>query len=301
MTNEQKVLKFTGRIVAGAYYNFQEIRKGTMNRVRDIIRKKAEGIDFDEVEEKIKEKKYDAKYADATLMKTLRETKKLFSSKEYAYLMKTLETANKTQALEKQYEKLMLTYIREEKVYEEFLKHIRGIGAVLSANLIKEFGYCEKYEHVSSLWKHCGLHVVNGVAPKKKKGEIIEYNPRLRTMMWKIGDQFIKQKSPFYRDIYDQTKKKQLARKYKMGELKEKFNGYKKEDIHLSKGHAHARAMRKSEKIFLEHYWVCSRELIGLETGKPYVVEHLGHEDYVSYKEALAINKGEDYVKSRQN
>ena len=76
--NENESIKHTGRIVAGAYYDFQAIRLSTKNRVRDIIRKKAEDIPFDAVEEKKEKKTYDKAYADKHLMATLKKIKKKF-------------------------------------------------------------------------------------------------------------------------------------------------------------------------------------------------------------------------------
>jgi len=105
-----------------------------------------------------------------------------------------------------------------------FLENIKGISVILSANLIKEFGYCENAPYISSLWKYCGMHVNNGQAPVRKRGEKLEFNAKLRTMVWKISDSFVKQRTPFYRDIYDKEKKKQV----KM--LDEFVEGLSKED-----------------------------------------------------------------------
>jgi len=48
-----------------------------------------------------------------------------------------------------------------------------------------------------------------------------------------------------------------------------------------SKGHAENRAMRKSVKIFLSHYWVIGRQLKGLDTKPPYVHAKLKHDNYI--------------------
>lgn len=292
MTANGDVIKHTGRIVAGAYYDFQDIRKGTMNRVRDIIRKKAEGIPFDAVEDKKEENNYDSNYTDDKLLARLEEIRDKLTDKEYQYMRDVLEAAVQTHKMEDTYKKLMESYVQSEPIYQEFLQHIKGIGPVLSANLIKEFGYCETYEHVSSLWKHCGYHVVEGHSPRLRKGKDIEFNPRLRTLAWKIGKSLMQMRTPLYRQYYEQEKKRQLNKEYEPGYLADKYNGYKEEDTHLSQGHAHNRAQRHTAKMFLEHYWVAARDITGQETGKPWIIEHGGHDDngYIHYTEAIKAN-----------
>ena len=49
-TKNGEVTKAIARIGVGAYYDYQEVRKSMMNRVRDLVRKKEENIPFDEPE-----------------------------------------------------------------------------------------------------------------------------------------------------------------------------------------------------------------------------------------------------------
>ena len=278
---EDKMLRELGRIVAGAYYDHQAIRIALMNRIRDLIRKKNEGIPFDQVEKKKEKKTFSKEYQDknlpALLEKMLKEKK--LSEKEYDYIKRILEVTKKAMKNENDYKKLMLEYIEGEEIYKRFLSKIIGLGPVLSCNLIRLFGYCEGYRHVSSLWKHCGLHVVDGKAPKRKKGEKLDWNPKLRTFCWKIADSFVKHKTPVYREIYDSEKRRQI-------ELMKN----KAKNAPASLRHADLRARRKMIKIFLQHYWVMGRRLKGLETGKPYAVEKLGHH-YISPEEVIVANE----------
>lgn len=64
-------------------------------------------------------------------------------------------------------------------------------------------------DHASSFWKYCGLHVEHGEAVKRRKGEKLGFNKRMRTLTWKIADSFIKHHTPFYRAIYDEAKVKE--------------------------------------------------------------------------------------------
>ena len=139
--NEESI-HFVGRIVAGAYYDMQQIRISTSNRIRDVIRKKIEGIKFDQVEGK-KEKSYLKKYEDKhlTFYLKLLEKKNRITAKEGKYIEKCMEIQHESERIENKYKVAMLDYIKTEKVYTEFLEKVRGIGEVLSANLLKELKY----------------------------------------------------------------------------------------------------------------------------------------------------------------
>lgn len=323
-TTSNSLMHHTGQIVTSAYYDFQNIRKASMNRIRNIIRRKAEGISLDSPEKKNEDKTFDKKYADKKLPKRLFEIKHLLTENEYKYLKRTLEVTKEIARMEDTYKRMMSTFVKNEPVYQHFLQHIIGIGPVLSANLIKEFGHCEKYEHSSNLWSHCGMDVENGKAPYRKKGEKSKYSPRLKTLCWKIAESFKKKNSPVYRDIYEEEKEYQIQR---MEHSVCRFCGKKtcehyrkpktmeyyctrdiKQRVHLtdfdivdldvsnnatppwSRKHAENRALRKAVKIFLEHYWVSSREVTGQSTESPWIIEHGKHGDYIDWHEVVEKN-----------
>lgn len=274
-----------GRIVAGAYYDHQQVRIGSMNRMRDIVWRKNEGIPFDKKIEKEEKKNYDKRYSDkeiSNLLKEMRKENKL-TDNELEYMLNIVDIAIKESGTEKSYKIQMMKYINQEIIYTKFLNRIKGLGPVLSANMLKWFGYCEKYKMVSSLWKHCGLHVIETDgqehAPKRKRGEKIDWNPQLRTLCWKISDSFIKQRTPYYRDIYDKIKARELNRK--------------DDNKPKSKLHADLRARRYTVKRFLQHYWDCAKELTGQERTKPYIMGKGKHTHYETWKEAVKINEEE--------
>jgi len=303
----QNIIRELGRISAGAYYDHQQVRIQGMNRIRDIIRKRVEEIKFDEVEKKkSKEEKYKEKFKDSEipkLLKNLVDDNKI-TQREFSYINRMLEVHNKAEQYEKEYQKLMNEFVEEEPIYQKFLLHIKGISAILSANLIKEFGYCENAQHISSLWKYCGMDVINGKAPVRKKGEKLGFNTKLRTMVWKISDSFVKQRTPFYRNIYDKEK----ARQVKMldnfleglsKEDKKKFNKIDKRDekrkfvsnvdakAPVSLMNADLRAKRKAVKIFLAHYWQCCKELTNQKIDSPYIKSKLKHKHISDWRDAL--------------
>ncbi len=290
-----KPIKEIGRIVAGAYYDYQEVRLGSMNRIRDVIRKRNEGIEFDAIEEKKEKKTYEKKYRDGELIKTLdlMVKDKKITKDEYKYVKQCLELAIKSKNLETSYKTSMMHYINQEQIWIDFLSKIRGLGAILGANIIKSFDNCEKYDTVSALWKCCGLDVKDGHAPKRKKGEKLTYNPNLKTLMWKIADSFIKQ--GFYKDK-DGNKQPTIYRKiYDNSKLRLREMHPEPVDTHAKTGqkqkytdmHIHLMAIRKMVKIFLQHYWIMTRTLSKLPVSKPYVQEKLKHKHIITYKDVI--------------
>jgi len=284
-----KITEMLGRIVSGAYYDMQEVRISTKNRIRDIIRKKAEGIAFDAVEEKKEDRDFKKKYTDKQLFNMWDDLlkKKEITEYEYKYVQMCWKLADDSEKIEDKYKDRMLEYVSQENTYVEFLKKVRGIGPVISANLLKEFGTCSQYDTVSALWCHTGNHVNgDGRAPKRHKGQ--KFDPPLRTFTWKISNNLMKQNKGLYRKYYDDAKRRYLNRVYPDGELEAKYGKpYKKEDTKLSKGHAHNMALRVMRKVFLAHYYGCAREMADLDTRETYVKEKLGHKGVTTWKDAV--------------
>lgn len=191
--------------------------------------------------------------------------------------------------LEDQIKSYIWAYVKEQPIYREFLINIKGIGPVLAGGIISYLDpYCT--QHVSSFWKYCGLHVENGLAVKRHKGEKLDYNPTMKVLAWKIGDSFIKQRTPFYRDLYDKYK---VEENKKLNDpisnpsncpmytechkrLKPNKNGILPKDP--CKAHIHHRAMRKMVKRFLCDLWVAWRGQLGLPVTPPY--EHRNEKNW---------------------
>jgi len=183
--------------------------------------------------------------------------------------------------IEHDIEKEMLAELQNHKIWE-WLSPIKGMGAATASGLIAYIGDIERFEMPSHLISYAGLDVINGLAPKKRKGKELNHHPKLKSLLLGIiGDNFRKQRTEIYRNIYDIEKKKELDKRFPPGFLKEKYNGYKEKDIKLSKGHADNRAIRKMMKIFLQHYWVLARQLHGLDTRPPFVHDKLKHKTYI--------------------
>lgn len=135
------------------------------------------------------------------------------------------------------------------------------------------------FSTVSRYWAWWGLHVVDGHAAKRKRGQEINWNPKMRTLSWKIGKQFVRQ-GLGYRSIYDREKDRLTELRMPLGkcpqyeECKAKL---KKRKEPACKGHIHNMAKRKTVKLFLSHLWERWRRLEGLPVRGPYAIEKMGH------------------------
>ena len=270
-----------GKMAVDGFYDFQELRLSEHNRMRDVIRRKIEDIPYDKPEDKKEEKKYLEKYKDKNIsymIEELKDKNKLGKSELY-YIDKLVDLSKEVEGIELRHKNLMDKYLQFEPMWEYWLKNIKGISTVLAGNLLKNFNYCEKYQYVSSLWRHCGLDPDG--AKGRRKGKEIHYNPKLKTLAWKIGDSFIKQRTPVYRRIYDNEKVRQRSLHPEAIDnpvYLETKKGFKKlyTDMHI-----HRMAMRKMVKIFLQHYWLIGRKFKKLEVSDPYPIDRLGHKTFI--------------------
>lgn len=148
----------------------------------------------------------------------------------------------------------------------EWLKNIKGISYNTAAKLISYIDI-KNTPTISALWRYCGLdasHIKRTRKISQKEAKMFG-NPYLKKeMMGILADNFIKQRTPVYRKIYDDEKRKEQAR---TDENKPK-----------SKMHIHLRAKRVMAKIFLSHLWQEWRRLEKLPVTEPYSLAILKHE-----------------------
>lgn len=267
-----------GALATGLFYSSQSNRIEAFNRIRQIVFRKIEGKSLTErqptrkmgkKEEPKKYKENCEKLTDKKVIEYITKNKAKLPKEEQEYIEQIAELLEEMRQKENNYKSLMKNFIEQEPIYDTWLKNIKGISTLNTANLLQYFGYCEKAKHCSSLWKYAGLHVVDGHSPKKEKGQDLDWNPKLRTLMYRIGDSFIKQRTPGYRDIYDREKAIQL----KLGGYnreKNKMTNTEEPKAPKSLLHADLRARRKMVKMFLSHYYEHCRMLRGLPPEKPY-------------------------------
>lgn len=287
---KENVILAVGKIAVDGYYDYQQIRISQKNRVRDIIRRKIEGIPLDMPEEKIEEsdRTYNEKFKDKNLPKFLGELvlDGKITDAEKQYIEKLYGISAETEKTEGHYKVLMDQYLQEEELWYGWLSKIRGISSVLGSNLLKNLGYCENYEYVSSLWRHTGFDPdgakgLAGATVGEDGKKHIHYSPKLKTMVWKIADSFFKQRTQPYRGIYDATKQKELALMEQYGKgvsVPECIDG--KTTCKNGK-HVEFRAKRKMVKTFLQHYWRNGRLYKDLPITDLYPIAKLGHKHYI--------------------
>ncbi len=129
-----------------------------------------------------------------------------------------------------------------------------------SAKKLKPFENCPK----------CNNKTVP-LIQKRIVGYQSNWNNNFKTLVWKVGQSFLKSKASKsgYRKLYDQFK----AEEKQNHPEKEKKDG----KTFYNDGHIHNRALRKVCKVFLAHIWSEWRRLDGLSVTKPYAGQLLNH------------------------
>lgn len=120
------------------------------------------------------------------------------------------------------------------------------------------------------------------VAQRKVKGTLLDFNPKLKSLIWRYSSQFVMQgKKDVYRPLYEQFKAAYAEREDLKAEIGEKEGGETKHGITKGTGHIDNMAKRKMIKIFLSHLWAVWRELEGLPVTKPWIIDLGGHSKYI--------------------
>jgi len=168
---------------------------------------------------------------------------------------------NKLLETEKELYRRIDLWSRDHPLRKEFLGKVKGIGPILASGLIAWLSNpILKADYVSQIWSYCGL----APGQERKKGKKVNYNPRLKTFCWKIGQSFIKFKC-FGRELYKKFREQIERREPKWSKL-----------------HHHNYARRKVVKLFIASLWQKWRELNNLPVSKPYPISVLGHKDLIT-------------------
>lgn len=189
-------------------------------------------------------------------------------------------------------EKLIQTQLDEYTQYNDvgkWLRSIRGIGPVTSAGLLAHIDI-RKAPTAGAIWKFAGI---DGQAVWKK-GEKRPWNATLKTLLYKIGESFVKtcnKDDSFYGKLYKERKALEVERNAR-GEFREQAakelasKSYKTNtptylrltDGRLSDAHLHARARRYAVKIFISHlHHVMYNVILNEDPPKPFALAHLEH------------------------
>jgi hypothetical protein len=149
--------------------------------------------------------------------------------------------------------------VKQHPLWTEYLQHVKGVGPTMAAYLIAVLNPA-RFETVSKMWKYCGLHVVDGRAPRRVAGQKADWNLTARTMMWRLGEAF-RMQGGFYKHMYRVFFEESL-----------------KKHPDWTKAHHLAHARRVTVKLFLAHYHYVGRQILGLPVRLSYICEKQPHQ-----------------------
>lgn len=200
-----------------------------------------------------------------------------------------LDLATKFTNNEAATDKMIKRYLKNNKLWTEFLSTVKGVGPQMAAVIIAEIDI-HKADTVSKVWQYAGMNsnLVNGKkknsdgeiyttdtlvrGDKLTKGFLCPYNAFLKSkLLGVLGDSFIKSRSP-YRQFYDNYKNR-LKNSSKMTIE----NGKEKMWKDCTDLHQHRASIRYMVKMFLLDVHKIWREIEGLPVRPPYQEEYLGH------------------------
>jgi hypothetical protein len=227
------------RVLVEAYYDVQQMRLECENRIRAAVER--QGLDADKA-------KALQDWMDERLARQEAELRSMVRQR-----------------------------IRGQPLWELWLKDVKGVGPCIAGGLFAWAGDLSRFDTVSKLWAYAGLHTVDGLAPRRQRGQKANWNPRLRVLAWKAAESFVRC-GDGYRRLY--LEEKERLRRLHPEPVPWDPPRLKRDGtplLRFSDGHVDAMARRKVAKVFLAHCWQRGRELAGLPTRLPYVIEVLGH------------------------
>ncbi len=181
---------------------------------------------------------------------------------------------NRLYETEKELAKKLDAWSKNHPLRIHFLNRIQGMGPILSSALIAWLSPISRFPNISKLWKYCGL----APGQKRRRGQKINYNPHLKTLMWKIATSFEKQKpeKSFFRRLYDKKKAYYYTREDLRSAVEKGDKGARK--------HIQLLTLTFTAKRFSAYLWLHWRKLEGLPITKPYAFDVLGHTDYEEWE-----------------
>lgn len=153
---------------------------------------------------------------------------------------------------------------------------IKGLGeGGLAAQLLAQIDDIGNSPTIAALWRFAGFAVIDGKAEKNQKGEKSRFNRKLKGVCFNIADQFIRQQTPGYVDLYYSEKERLrrlnpdvLCRQCTEAQDEAvKWEDCPKKKSHkklFNDAHIHNRAWRKMIKVFLKDLWLEWRQAEGL-------------------------------------
>lgn len=180
------------------------------------------------------------------------------------------ELVRSAEELEKKAIKALQNRMKSHVLYP-WVEANKGVGSKTAARLLsalgdpymkeqyipegEEFRRVYKPRSVSELWSYAGYGVIDGKAPARSKGTVMNWNPEVRMRTYLIAETSVKCNGT-YKPVYDEAKKHALATPHALDCHRCKA----KAGEPLGNGHAHARALRRVSKEVLKDLWTLSKE-----------------------------------------
>ena len=180
------------------------------------------------------------------------------------------------------------------QVAGRWAQSIVGIGPVISAGLLAHIDIT-KAPTVGHIWSFAGQNPYMKWEKKTKRA----FNAKLKVLVWKIGESFVKvsnNDNDVYGHIYKERKElederneagqfsdqaERILTEKNISKTTDAYKAYSQGK--LPPAHIHARAKRYAAKLFLAHYHHVAYEAeYGTPPPKPYVIDHLKHAHYIA-------------------
>ena len=224
---------------------------------------------------------------------------------EFDTLLKGQDKADGLETVKGRISRELEKELKNWDIWTRWMKNIPGVGAYLAARLIIFYYYrfipvckecggklektegalicrgCGKsakddgllkheveekdFPTISKWWAYMGRHTVDGIMPKRKKGELANWSTPGRTVGFHVGDQFNRQKEDH---------------PYKAFLLERKAR-HQRKNPDWSKGHVHNAAKNETIKLFLAHFWTVAHQLDGKPVSEPYAGALMGHTNII--------------------
>ena len=107
---------------------------------------------------------------------------------------KILRLFEQTQEMEKSALATIADVVKPLPLYEGWLKQVKGIGPCFAGGLVAHVRTPERFATISKLWAYAGYGMDgDGKVQRRRKGEKANWNSRFKTLLWKVGESFVKQ------------------------------------------------------------------------------------------------------------
>lgn len=138
----------------------------------------------------------------------------------------------------------------------------KGVGAKGLGRLLGTIGDPADRQFVSQLWAYCGYHVVDGQAPRRKKGQKANWSTEAKTRAYLIVEANKRCRDSVYREVYDRGREKYEGKVHTHpcfpcgGKSNPAAPG-----TPWKPGHQQAAALRLASKTLLKDLWIEAKRL----------------------------------------